>query len=518
MSSVRDRVKLAEARAGADSPSSHGHGAARRGHILSLKTDEHIKEESLRRSDGGWHKNINVQQQIVPDPVLPPVIKLTSETPIVTHSNKPLPGKLGKQIPGAFVSVAEESSTPPACKDNDDWERVAAMEAAQQAAMQAEANQAENAEVVDDWDRVARLEAEQHAAMQAEMTGSRRRATSKTDSRRDGLYRRKTSRNGSITDDGVLRDIPTARFECLLSQEPKRKALTSSVKNKIKRPSEARHARVSDEDVEDHATSAVEEVEASTREQVLFDPIEYAQKRQARQERKAARNEARQERLAVHEAISEKSRARSPSIRLIRINYDGEGDHEGSAARNKSKSRHRSRSRSAHKHEHEHISRTETSPPPIERRSNISLWPSFSTTHRRSMSDVHGHEAQKRSSHSRHHSEDRSVAGSAHSAVSARKLEFAEYVAGKKLDHTVLVPPKSLPRPMGFVRSHSHTGEYSEGFTREKSLLRKPSKEDVVDDRYDDLETKRNDGERYRAERKKQEPWQMRIMQEVLRH
>ncbi|KAJ8609302.1 hypothetical protein MRB53_039177 [Persea americana] len=61
MSSVRDRIKAAEQASSSDK-AQNASNLARRGTKLSLNTDEHIKEEFLRRGDGGWHKKVDIGQ------------------------------------------------------------------------------------------------------------------------------------------------------------------------------------------------------------------------------------------------------------------------------------------------------------------------------------------------------------------------------------------------------------------------------------------------------------------------
>lgn len=506
MSSVRDRVQAAEARTAAEEPSKRHHVSARRGHKLSLKTDEHIKEEILRRSDGGWHKNIDIEQhdQRPPEPMRPPVIKLTSETPIAKQPRNSLPGKLGERDLRAFASVEEESPFDPGSDGNDDWKRVEDMEAAQQAAMDADLKR--------DWEPAASLEVEQQAAMDAEASTKEVDASSKSaQQQRKDSQKHKSRHTHDSNAAKDLKEVPGFRLAKVAPDHSKDRAPFSSEKRKSKSPPGTKHARVDDQKTENGAAPDSDAGDAEAREQVLFDPVEYAEKKQARRERKVARAEARMEQHIAREAMSETARSRSPSIGLFRFNHDDDND-AGASAQNIR----RERSRSCPRSSHERLT-PEQEPRSQTQRPSSFLWPSFSG-HRRSMSDFLEKDSPRRRSHSRHHSDNHSVAGSTHSVVSERKLEFAEYIAGKKLDQIPLVPPKSPLRPMGFVRSRSHTGEYSEGYTRNKALLRKPEDDEAIDDEYSGIDIKHRDKMHYRAEQKKHKPWQMRVMQEVLRH
>ncbi|KAK5086990.1 hypothetical protein LTR05_004161 [Lithohypha guttulata] len=514
MSNVRDRIKAAEALTG-QSHNDGGSESRRRGHKLSLKTDEHIKEEFLRRGDGGWHKKVDIGQQEnfkVP-PAMSPIIKLITETPVVT-SSKGVPGRLRKEIPGAFEPVPGESSAKSGAKQDREWSRVEEMEAAQQAEM--------DLHTVDgEWDRVAQLEAEQQAAMDAE-AAMRSTAESSSKPRREKPDKPargkldKSSQNKS-SDSPATRNIPVGRFDDLIGKTDVKDTKNKSPGSKSRPSVRARHVHISDDDDDDDMKPAATfpaKDDLSSREQVLFDPVEYAEKKQARRERRAARQQDRAERLVVDEQPRERSRAKSPSIRLFRVNYDDDDDDDNDNGGKALRKSHRLRSRSTH----DYVPESYQSPPTSARRSTNSLWPSFSDSQRRSMSDVFESSGRRRHSHTRTHSDDLSTADSTRSTVSIKKLEFAEYMAGRKLDHMPLSPPKLPSRPMGFVRSLSHTGEYSEGYTREKKLLRRPSRDEVIEDFDHDWDRRVDHSSRRRVSHKKDEPWQVKILQEIAKH
>jgi len=102
-----------------------------------------------------------------------------------------------------------------------------------------------------------------------------------------------------------------------------------------------------------------------------------------------------------------------------------------------------------------------------------------------------------------------------------KKLEFAEYIAGKRLDHVPQSDPRAKfpQRPLGFVRSHSHTGEYSEGYTRERKLLRKPSgdEEAIEHVEHDWNQDKRHRRNSSKHEKGKSEPWQVKLLSGIAR-
>ena len=109
------------------------------------------------------------------------------------------------------------------------------------------------------------------------------------------------------------------------------------------------------------------------------------------------------------------------------------------------------------------------------------------------------------------------MSGTFASDLSPRKLEFAEYVAGKRLSNSSLSPQKLPPRPMGFVRSRSHTGHYSEGYTRDKSLLRKPDDDEVIEIVDHDWERGERRHSRHNSSHMEDEPWQVRFVTEIAR-
>ena len=92
--SVRDRIKAAEQAQGIDS-AQNVVNPLRRGKKLSLSTDQHIKEEVIRKGDYGWHKRVDIgQHERFVAPSHAPIIKLTAETPLVATPDQQLPGRV----------------------------------------------------------------------------------------------------------------------------------------------------------------------------------------------------------------------------------------------------------------------------------------------------------------------------------------------------------------------------------------------------------------------------------------
>lgn len=610
--SVRDRIKAAESLQGQDAAQSSA--SHRRGHRLSLKTDEHIKEEFLRRGDGGWHKKVDIGQQekFIPRPDLPPVIKLTAETPVVSEPKKKLPGKLAKgktatlesmsvqqqvqlpaadtipqlvdlkttvlptvtvvettdvesdwdrvhrleaeqqaamdaeaaatkpqqptipkeeppaskdvapEIPGAFVSAPDTSGSPHEKKE-EDWDRVRRLEAEQQASMDAEAALSKAAveeaakDEHADWDRVRKMEAAQQAKMDADAALADEAADAFESARQKNGSGSPKARPKSKT-----KDVPIGLFESLLDDDPPKKS-PKQASSRVRSHSKVEGVHSSHEVHTTRSTHARNSRgDLSDREQILFDPLEWEKKQQAKEARRAERKQSRTERLSVD--VEHKSRARSPSIRLVRTEHSDEEDHGHREHREHRQHRERSehhgqksRSRSTHKNESEHTH----SPPHSARRSTSSLWPSFSDSTRRSVSDVF--EVSSHHQHPRHSrtASDAQSTTTTRSEMSPKNLEFVEYFAGKKVDHVSHAsPPKSPPRPMGFVRSHSHTGEYTEGYTREKKLLRKPTDEDIFesdDHDHDHGHKNRRESRHHSHSHRKDTPWEIKLLQGIAR-
>ncbi|KAJ9656380.1 hypothetical protein H2198_004958 [Neophaeococcomyces mojaviensis] len=590
--SVRDRIKAFQ---GDDVSKSYP--SRRRSDLLSLKTDESIREPFIRSNSTADKKvGANQREQSMLQPALPPIIKLTVETPIMTEPKAEFPGtlievesatlELVKDAPDLkpelpqepFKEGFKEPETGHPVEGDKDWKRVEQIEAEQQAAMDAEAAksnyddhdrvarmEAEQQAAIDaeaakhgdgdgdgEWDRVAQMEAEQQAAMEAAATAEK--ATAKDELHEDksssvpGAFTEYNSyentSNGQPAEEtraetrfdevkanfpatakedkqakprnqprATTREVPITRFEDLLDPVVEKEQRKSPSRNKSHESSKNRHAYVEDDrNAHEHVRQTVKE-DLSHRERVLFDPLERAEKKHTRHERRTSRHHSHSERLTVDDHHSkEKTRARSPSIRLIRVNDDDDDDHHEHRTHT-----HRSHSRSTSKHdhdEHEHQPRSA-------RHSTNSLWPSFSTTERKSVTESLG---VRRPSHHRTHSDDRHsthTADTSRSEISIGKLEFAEYVAGKKLDHIPHSAPrdKSPARPMGFVRSHSHTGEYSEGYTREEKLLKKPSggDETIEHIEHDWEKEKRHRRNSSRREKEKNEPWQVKFLSGIAR-
>ncbi|KAJ8609303.1 hypothetical protein MRB53_039178 [Persea americana] len=431
---------------------------------------------------------------------------------------------------------------------HDEWDRVAAMEAQQQAEMDAAAilAEAEKAEAekskgakaskkkATQWDRVAAREAKQQADMDADAILDELAKDKKTKRRADieaaamlaEFEKEEAARKrvpGAFDDPfgfgmepasssvpkapkrkeslkaGSKKNVPAAKFEDLFDEEVIIDEPSSHSRSPVRERAKSKIAHIS----EDEEELLYQKPKASNREKILFDPVEYQRKKQARQERRASRQ------LVDEVEDKPKSRARtarSPSILLVHVNDDDRHAH---------RSQHRSRSRSNHGHH----DRNQRHSPDDHRRSSGSLRPSFSSSTRRSVSDMlDPFMRSPRSSHHRSYSDNHSMA-STRSEISVKKLEAVEYIAGKRLEHLPLSPPKSPSRPAGFIRSRSHTGQYSEGFTHDRKLLRKPSDEDeVIDHVHHDWESpKQRRQSRHSHSRSKDEPWQLKILHEIVR-
>lgn len=488
---VMDRIKAAEAASGVDKTEN---AKPQKVSKLRLNTDEHIKEEVLKRGDGGWQKKVGIGQQekYQANTALPPVIKLTAETPVATMPPRSFPGKLSKGVPGAFESMPEESETP-----SKSWSRVEQMEAEQQARMDAEAAQEKH-----EWDRVARLEAEQQAAMDAEaaMAAKKSKKGAVKGSKQAPV---KTNPQSSSRGLSLTGTIPGTSREIDDPVEPRR----TSQARRERLASDARRAFVVEETDELEYESPINT--GVNREQILFDPEDWAEKKQSRRERRVSSRQQPKTSLTVNENDRNRARSKSPSIRLFRINHDEDENDRYFESRKPAK---RSGSRSAQRRSTEAY----FSPPPSARRSSSFLWPSFSSSERKSSDDVFD-TLRSRPSHARTRSDDRSISGSFVSDLSPRKLEFAEYVAGKRLSTDSLSPQRPRPRPMGFVRSRSHTGHYSEGYTRDKALLRKPDDDEVIEIVDHDWERHEHRHGRHHSSHAKEEPWQVRFITELAR-
>lgn len=440
--SVRDRIAALQ---GNDKRHTGGSPTARRGHKLSLKTDEHIKEEFLRRGDGGWSKQVDIgQHQRFMAPTSMPFIKVTSETPVVAKPEKELPGKLPREVPGAFEPIPEIHEPKP------------------------EASGPSLAE-----QRSAEKEKE----------------------------------------DAEKQDVPISKYESLLSEEedahPPRRGHSRDRNRTASRKAY----------IEDHYEAHEAEEEIGPREKAISDPVVWnghdedeKHSRTKHRRRKSHQRERRESGGALDDPFQDqlhtRSRSRPRSERQSHSHHE-EGTHHGHPRR-----KHSSRSRSRHEHHVDMPHSPPHSPPENPRRSSHSLWPSFARSERRSMSDIFETASiRPRSSHSRTRSDVSTI--STHNDLTPRKLEFAEYIAGKKLEHLPNTPLKPPPKPMGYVRSRSSTGEYSEYYTREKRLLRKPSEDEIVGH----LEHDRGRRERHPSwnDRKGAEPWQVKIMQGIAR-
>lgn len=439
--SVRDRIAALQ---GSDQGHNGGSPTARRGHKLTLKTDEHIKEEFLRRGDGGWSKNVDIgQQQPFMAPPSMPFIKVTSETPTVPKPEKALPDKLPKNVPGSFEPIDEgqepRASGPPLAE-----QRLSEKE---------------------------KVESEE-------------------------------------------KDVPISKYESLLDEADDDRP-PAKARDRSRSRAAPRKAYVEDHEEIQEAAEGV-----SPREKVIFDPVarnghdeEEPHSRPKHRRRKSYQRERSERHTAVDDASEDQHRARSRSSRP-RSEHHRHSHNGGEVHQEQRRPKHSSRSRSRH----EDYTNAPHSPPHTSpknaHRSSHTLWPSFSQSERRSMSDILDTASiRPRSSHSKTRSDISTT--STHTELSPKKLEFAAYMAGKKLDHTASAPLKPLPKPMGYVRSRSSTGEYSEYYTRERRLLRKPSEDEIIEHiGYDRGRKERRSSGHVKGEAA---PWQVKIMQGIAR-
>lgn len=464
--SVRDRIKAAETAHGGGK--SHGSGHVRRGHKLALNTDEHIKEEFLRRGDGGWSKKVDIGQQeaFVPSASVP-FIKVTLETPVVENHEPKIPGKLPKS---QFESISEEQEgdAPPAA--SKDKAKGVHSEAAESVEPQQETPiiVGPPSATIDPTKRETEPEYAEDTLRTRSRGGSRRRSSKSLHARVDDY---EESHNGEHSDDaGEAIDFHNVDW--------------SGSHTTPKSPSKRRHRR------------------SSTRaERAVLEEVDGHETPRPRS--RSSRSKS---------AHREHSSSRSKSMHREHEEHHSEGP--------ASPHIHKSLSRSGSTHRH--TSESHHSPPTSARHSSHTLWPSFSQTERRSVSEMLETSSMRSKS-------PRPRASSSHSTTSVRTddtfrtIEMAEYFAGHKLEHVPSAPlsPPSKERPLGFVRSKSSTGEYTEYYTRDKHILRKPD-DDEVFEHTDDHKIKLEHRHSYHGsgERKKNDatPWQVKLMQGIAKH
>lgn len=464
--SVRDRIKAAEAAQGTarDDAASN----ARRGHKLSLKTDEHIKEEFLRRGDGGWSKKVDIGQQdayVAPPAV--PFIKVTLETPIVESKEPTIPGKLHKNH---FASISEE-------KEGDE-------------------------------------------------------TFSPTKQMPGGMPAERPKQEESQKSPPVIVEPPTATIdpdkreihpEYAEDTLPTRKKKSSS-----RRGSGSRQARVEDyDDPRDDEGDTVHfrDVDWSGSEAPSRTPSKRRHRKSSRQERPLL------EEITDHEKPHDWSRpSRSKSAHRERDASQSKFAHRDHHDRDNHAESHGSpkirRSSSRAGSTHGHASEAQHPPPTSARRSSSTLWPSFSQSERRSVGDIlETSSIRSKSPRPRAHSAHSAASVRTDDTSTSRTLGAAAYFAGSKLENVATAPlsPPIEKRPLGFVRSKSSSGEYSEYYTRNKYILRRPDDDEVfesIDDHHKvNLERPRGHDEGKHERRKSDStPWQVKLMQGIAKH
>lgn len=534
--SVRDRIRAAEAAQGGEKghSSSHRH----RGHKLALNTDEHIKEEFLRRGDGGWSKKVDIGQQeaYVPPPDVP-FIKVTLETPIVESKSPSLPGKLPKS---AFESISEENE--------GETRAPGAVSSAPVPPAAAEATSSSAPPLVT-------VEDKGKAKEKGMEDGSTRKSEAKT----APAPAPKSVSVPEVTPEPAKKKLEPAK------EQPK--IVISKEEDEPRPKSESAVPTIDPAKREVHPEYAEDTMHRST-------PSRSGSRRRSSKKHLHARvddhydshDEEHQRGLDFHDvdwsgsgsrtpsrASSKRRHRKSSSTRDERPILEYIGDDSEHLSRSRSKSAHREysehhvhhehRSHSRHSHHshaevpssprihksssrsgstHRHGSESHHSPPSSARHSSNTLWPSFSSSERRSVSDMlDPGSIRSKPPRPRTHS---TSSIRTDTTTTSKAVEFAEYFAGQKLEHTVSVPlsPPIKQRPLGFVRSKSSTGEYHEYYTRDKYLLRKPD-EDVVFEVHEDqkihIEHRRH-GSHGGNERKKEDdtPWQVKLMQGIARH
>lgn len=469
--SVRDRIRAAEALQGDGKSQPSG---SRRGYKLALKTDEHIKEEYLRRGDGGWSKNVDIGQQeaYVPQPNVP-FIKVTLETPVVESKDPRLPGKLSKSASDAFESISEDK------------------------------------------------EGEASSSVPLEKT-----TASKDEPSTQKGAEKDTKTNAPSKDDSAVPSIDPSKREC----EPEYAEDTMPTRSQSgghRRRSKSRQAHVEDFD------DSLEEVHhhAQDYDSVEFHVVDWDGSHapsRASSRRRQRPSSTREERFVRGETVvHDAPRSRSRSSRSKSATREHQHDHrhyhhhhhddrsETPATPRIRKSSSRSGST------YRDSSETRTSPPTSARRSSNLLWPSFSNSERRSLGDVF-EASSTRSKSPRPRPRSFHSTSSLRTEASSKTLELAEYFAGQKLDYLPQAPPSPQPknRPLGFVRAMSSTGEYTEYYTRDKTLLRKPDEDEFLEPTHEHRVRRERHSFHGGLERKKDHdrPWQVKLLQGIAKH
>lgn len=463
--SVRDRVKAAEAAQGGAKGDTSSN--PRRGQKLALNTDEHIKEEFLRRGDGGWSKKVDIGQQeaFVPSASVP-FIKVTLETPVVESKDPKLPGKLPKSH---FASISEEQEGVEASASSKQKSKEVLIE-------DAEPNESQRSPpiivepptaTIDPGKREVHPEYAEDTLHSRSRNWTRRRSSKSRHARVEDYNDSNSDRHSSDGNDGEDLDG---------SRGPSRS------------PSKRRQRR------------------SSRQERPLLEEVTSEETSRARSRGSRSKSAQRE-----HSSTRSKSAPRDHDEKHSHAGIPASADIRRSSSR--SGSTHRTKSESHH------------SPPTSARQSSNTLWPSFSRSERRSMGDIFETGSIRSKS-------PRPRANSTHSATSVRTddtsasktIGIAEYFAGGKLEHVTNAPlsPPMKDRPLGFVRSKSSSGEYSEYYTREKHILRKPEDDEVFESieehhkvRLEHRNSHHRDGERKKSDAT---PWQVKLMQGIAKH
>ncbi|KAJ9651292.1 hypothetical protein H2198_009414 [Neophaeococcomyces mojaviensis] len=459
--SVRDRIRAAElarqqAEAGSSSPIS-----PRRGFKIALKSDEHVKEEFLKRGDGGWTKNVNIGQMTpfaIPKTV--PAIQVTKVGAPVAEKRVPLPGKI--TVPGAFETndVLQDDPVPFTKAKKSVPKTVEPVPEAEEAPL-------------------------------IEITPSK---TAEPASRPPRIQIPSASTSRSMTFDVGENSKKRVKGRSRSREPP----AAASSKHRISAITKKSRELVDDED----------EVKSELRED------RQAKKGNQRPPRPASKRE---ERLSVHytdddeEQYTARSRSPSRSRHSEEVATEESADEPADEPADESPRNHRRLSPHSHKHpSDEHLTAADIP----QRRSSHSLWPSFSRSGRRSTTGLTEGmpKPRSKSTHSTTNPDDHSIAEKPpHSP--RKEIGFMEYVSGKKLDHLpdATMRPKPSER-MGYVRSKSSTGRYSEHFTRDKRLLRKPDEDEFLEySDYDRQRKSRHGSWHDVAHQRKDEPWQVKL-------
>jgi len=443
--SVRDRIRAAElARQQAEGDSSSPN-SSRLGPKFALKSNEHVKEEVLKRGDGGWTKNMNIGQTTpfaIPKAI--PAIQVTKVKTSVVDKKKQLPGRI--TVPGAF-----------------------------------EANELEE-------EKVAPLP----------------KAGVLTSNARKGSV--KTGPKSPKTTDPALKPKAKPTKAPLGFQ----RASTSSTKLAPIIVTAESNERARSQSRGQGPTSATSPADNKS---VLPKAFKGTVRVRAKPVLTKPPDSKTRKKVNHNQKPPSPTTKRKERTNLLDLDEDSQQDHLTTPLQPHPRSNHSEQSTdnelvdgpsqthqrpSIQPHKHSSDSHLNISQTP--RRSSSSFWPSFSPSKRRSPS------IQPKPA------DDSSILDKPLPSPSpSKEISFMEYASGKKLDTTY--PPDTSPKlkpseRLGYVRSRSSKGGYSEHFTRDKRLLRRPSDDEVLEYYSDHSRERRRDAA---TKKRGDEPWGVKL-------